>query len=766
MSSNEQNIARAAPAVLRVAIKAPLSRLFDYLPPAGVDPATLRRGVRLKVPFGRRHRVGLLWDTAAESELPASRLRRALAVLDEEPAVDPALAWLIDFAAGYYHHPVGEVAAAALPALLRQGRPLLATETFWRLTAAGAAAAGDEKTSRRAPRQAELLAALAAAPAGGLAAAELDRRCPSWRRVRKTLEDKGLMEQQEQPAEGPESDPEVSQEVGRVIDREKTGADSDPPSAGAVSLNPDQQAAVAAATVAPGYSATLIDGVTGSGKTEVYLALIERTLARHRQSLVLVPEIGLTPQLVERFTERLGRRPVILHSGLGDAERLAAWRDARGGTAGVVVGTRSAVFTPLARPGLIIVDEEHDPSLKQQEGFRYSARDLAVARARHEAVPVVLGSATPSLDTLANVERGLYRRVELPRRAGGAAPPELRLVDLGRHPPIDGLSAPLIAAVERHLGEGGQVLLYLNRRGYAPTLLCRDCGHVAECRRCDARMTLHAGDQRLRCHHCGSERAVDTSCPACGGTVAALGRGTERVEEAVRRRFAGYRVSRIDSDSTQRRGSIETALEDARSGRAQILVGTQMLSKGHHFPRLSLVGVLNADQGLFGSDFRSAERLAQTLLQVAGRAGRAERPGEVLIQTDFPQHPLLQRLVQQGYADFARAALDERRESGWPPYSRIALLRASATRPETAVAFLQQMKGMLATGAGADVRLLGPVMAPLARRAGRYRCQLLLQSAERAPLHRLLQRLREAAERAPGASRVRWSLDVDPIELF
>jgi len=748
LSSNEQKPPETAPAVLRVAIKAPLSLLFDYLPPAGVDPATLQRGVRLKVPFGRRHRIGLLWDTASQSELPRARLRRVAAVLDKEPVVDAGLAWLIDFAAGYYHHPVGEVVAAALPALLREGRSLHRTETRWHLTAEGAAADA-AAAARRAPRQAELLAALAAAPSEGLAAAELDRLCPAWRRVRKSLEDKGLIESSERP-----------------VDAAAEGREADAAPANTIDLNEDQLAAVAAATAADGYSATLVDGVTGSGKTEVYLALIERTLARGRQALVLVPEIGLTPQLMDRFTERLGRRPVILHSGLGDADRLAAWRDARGGAAGVVVGTRSAVFTPLARAGLIIVDEEHDPSLKQQEGFRYSARDLAVARARHEDVPVVLGSATPSLDSLANVERGLYRRVELPRRAGGAAPPALRLVDLGRHPPIDGLSAPLIDAIERHLGDEGQVLLYLNRRGYAPTLLCRDCGHVAECRRCDARMTLHAGDQRLRCHHCGSERPVDTSCPACGGTVAALGRGTERVEEAVHGRFAGYRVSRIDSDSTQRKGSMESALDDARSGRAQILVGTQMLSKGHHFPRLTLVGVLNADQGLFGSDFRSAERLAQTLLQVSGRAGRADRPGEVLIQTDFPQHPLLQRLVQQGYADFARAALAERRDSGWPPYSRIALLRASATQPEPAMAFLREMKSALAAVAGAEVRLLGPVTAPLARRAGRYRCQLLLQSAERAPLHRLLARLREQAEHASGASRVRWSLDVDPIELF
>ncbi|MEJ2604230.1 MAG: primosomal protein N' [Gammaproteobacteria bacterium] len=530
--------------------------------------------------------------------------------------------------------------------------------------------------------------------------------------------------------------------------------------------NADQQAAVDAIAAAPGFSATLLDGVTGSGKTEVYLALIESVLAAGRQALVLVPEIGLTPQLSARFTERLGRRPVILHSGLGDVERLAAWRAAREGGAGVVVGTRSAVFTPLARPGLIIVDEEHDPSLKQQEGFRYSGRDLAVARARHEGVPVLLGSATPSLDSLANAERGLYRRLLLPRRAGGALPPQLRLVDLGRHPAPDGFSGPLVGAMERHLADDGQVLLYLNRRGYAPTLLCRDCGHIAECRRCDARMTLHAAEQRLRCHHCGSERAVDTACPACGGPVAALGRGTERVEETVGRHFPGYRISRIDSDSTQRRGSMESALDEARRGHSRILVGTQMLSKGHHFPRLTLVGVLNADQGLFGSDFRSAERLAQSLLQVAGRAGRADRPGEVLIQTEFPDHPLLRRLVEQGYDDFATAALEERRESGWPPYSRIALLRASANRQDTALGFLQEVKSRVSAAGTGEVRLLGPVSAPLARRAGRYRCQLLLQSAERAPLHGVLNRLREAAESSPGASRVRWSLDVDPIELF
>ncbi len=732
--------------ILQVAIRAPVSRLFDYLPPGGAGDTSLRRGQRLKVPFGRGRRIGIIWGITDRSELPRERLRQAIEVLDDEPVIDDALAWLIDFAAAYYHHPVGEVAAAALPALLREGRGLHQTETRWQLTAAGRQV-DREQLARRAPRQAEMLTALAAAPDDRLTEAALDAACPGWRRARRSLRDRGLVDAVESS---------VSSGLGMPGE----------PAGDAVVLNADQQAAVDTVAASVGYSATLLDGVTGSGKTEVYLALIERVLAAGRQALVLVPEIGLTPQLSDRFTERLGQRPVVLHSGLGDADRLAAWRAAREGRAGVVVGTRSAVFTPLARPGLVIVDEEHDPSLKQQEGFRYSGRDLAVARARHEDIPVLLGSATPSLDSLANAERGLYRRLLLPRRAGGALPPRLRLVDLGRHPAPDGFSTPLVEAMERHLADDGQVLLYLNRRGYAPTLLCRDCGHIAECRRCDARMTLHAGEQRLRCHHCGSERPVDTRCPACGGAVTALGRGTERVEETVQHHFPGYRISRIDSDSTQRRGSMESALDEARRGRSRILVGTQMLSKGHHFPRLTLVGVLNADQGLFGSDFRSAERLAQTLLQVAGRAGRADRPGEVLIQTGFPDHPLLRRLVEHGYEDFAAAALEERRASGWPPYSRIALLRASANRQAAALEFLRDVKARVSASVGEDVRILGPVAAPLARRAGRYRCQLLLQSAERAPLHGALGRLREAAEGVPGASRVRWSLDVDPIELF
>ncbi len=737
-----QNPRSAGEPILKVAVKAPLSRLFDYLPPAGSDASRLVPGIRVRVPFGRGSRIGILWNTAGGSELPPERLRRATALVDQEPVLDPGLFWLIGFAAGYYHHPPGEVAAAALPALLRQGRALQATETVWRLTAAGAAA-DREEIARRAPRQAELLETLAGAP-DGLAEAGLDAERPGWRRLRRALEDKAFIECRERPL----SERPVT--AGQTV---------------AVDLNPDQRAA-AEAIGDERFSANLLDGVTGSGKTEVYLALIARVIAAGRQALVLVPEIGLTPQLVERFTTRLGIAPAVLHSALGDSERLAAWRAAREGRMPVVIGTRSAVFTPLASPGIIIVDEEHDQSLKQQEGFRYSARDLAVARARHEDIPVVLGSATPSLETLANVERGLYTRLSLPERAGGASPPAMRLLDLGRHPENDGLSAPLAEAMERHLAADGQVLLYLNRRGYAPTLLCRDCGHVAECRQCDARMTLHAGEQRLKCHHCGSTRAVDTRCPACGGTVTALGRGTERIEETVHRRFAGYRIERIDSDSTQRRGSMESALEAARSGEARILIGTQMLSKGHHFPRLTLVGVINADQGLFGTDFRSAERLAQTLLQVAGRAGRADQPGEVLVQTAFPEHPLLRLLVREGYGPFAEAALAERRASGWPPYSRIALLRASSADAGTALRFLTAVRDGVREAAGDTVRVLGPVTAPMARRAGRHRCQLLFQSAERAALHRVLSRVRSTAESVRQPAGVRWSLDVDPAELF
>jgi primosomal protein N' (replication factor Y) len=514
-----------------------------------------------------------------------------------------------------------------------------------------------------------------------------------------------------------------------------------------------------------GFSTFVLHGLTGSGKTEVYLQVIRQALARGRRALVLVPEIGLTPQLVQRFAQRLAAPLAVLHSGLTDTERLAAWRSAVSGEAQIIVGTRSAVFAPVPDLGVIIVDEEHDASLKQHEGgFHYSARDLALVRAQRAQVPVVLGSATPSLETLQNVASGRYQRLSLPRRAGQAAPPRLAVVDLRAHAVTSGLATPVVQAIERHLAADGQVLAFLNRRGYAPTLLCTACGWVAPCKDCDARMTVHQRSGRLRCHHCGFDAPLPQNCPQCGFAVRAVGQGTERVEERLRELFPLAPLVRVDRDVVRGRGDMDAAMDSINSGAARILVGTQMVTKGHDFQNMTLVVVLNADQGLFSTDFRAAERLAQTIVQVAGRAGRGSRAGEVLIQTAYPDHPLLQTLMTEGYDGFARSALAERAASRWPPFSRLAVVRASALEAASALEFLTAARRL--AGDPHAVKLLGPVPAAMARRAGRYHSQLLLESTDRVALHRLLGGWLAQIAQLPAARRVRWALDVDPIDLF
>jgi primosomal protein N' (replication factor Y) len=732
------------PPVLKVAINVPLSRLFDYLPPAGgrCPPP----GARVRVPFGKQRQVGLVVAHSSGSSLPSSRIRRVLESLDDTPLLREEDLWLIRFTSDYYHHPVGEVAAAAIPALLRQGRPL--NPILRHVAATDAASAFDIETlAKKAPRQAELLETLLDAGGNGIDVQTLAEQMPAWRRSFRALAGKALATEFDIRAQDPEPPPPREADPGPELNR-------------------DQRTALDEIRSVTGFHASILDGVTGSGKTEVYLHLIGETIDRGKQVLVLVPEIGLTPQLVARFRTRLGIEPALLHSGLSDLDRLRSWRQARNGDARLVVGTRSAVFTPMQDAGLIIVDEEHDHSFKQQEGLRYSARDLAIARAKHLGVPVVLGSATPTVEMLHHCEAGNYSHLRLPRRAGTAEPPAVRIVDLGRVASTDGLSEPLAEAISAHLAGSGQVLIYLNRRGFAPTLICPGCGHVAECSRCDARMTVHAKDRRLRCHHCGSSRPLDERCGECGAEMRPLGEGTQRLEDALQRRYPGRRIMRIDSDSTQRRGAMDEALRRATRGDTDILVGTQMLSKGHHFPQLTLVGIVNADQGLFGTDFRSDERLAQSIVQVAGRAGRESRVGEVIIQTAFPAHPFWQRLIDGGYARVAEDALAERRATNWPPFSRLALLRAAATRRGDAHAFLD-VAARFVTGHAPDrVRVLGPVDAPMARRAGRYRAQLLLQTTDRRALHAVLRELRPMLEGDPIARKVRWSIDVDPVELF
>jgi primosomal protein N' (replication factor Y) len=734
----------SSPRILNVAVSVPLSREFDYLPAKdGPEPAA---GSRVRVPFGRRQQVGVVLGEAAHSELPVAKIRSCIETLDDAPLLSEDDLWLIRFTSDYYHHPIGEVVAAALPAMLRQGKPLYPLQAYVAITDAGASA-DRGALAKRAPKQAELLEHLADAGGDGIDEETLTEQLPSWRRAAKGLFEKGYATRFEARPEEPD---------GLALSEVMPGP----------KLNPDQQNALDRIRGSRGFSAWLLDGVTGSGKTEVYLRLIRDVIESGQQVLVLVPEIGLTPQLVNRLSTRLGIAPAVMHSGLSDSARLQAWRLARSGAAQLVVGTRSAIFTPMPNLGLIVIDEEHDHSLKQQEGLRYSARDLAIARAKRHDIRVVLGSATPTLEVLQHCRSGNFTRLELPARAGGAKPPNMRLIDLVRAPADDGLSAPLLSAIRSHLDEGGQALIFLNRRGFAPTLICAHCGHVAECLRCDSRMTVHSRAGALRCHHCGASRPLDESCEECGADVRPLGEGTERLEDALCKQFPDRRIERIDSDSMQRRGAIDEVLELAAQGDADILVGTQMLSKGHHFPKLTLVGIVNADQGLFGTDFRSAERMAQSIIQVAGRAGREERQGEVLIQTAFADNPFWSHLIDGGYAKIADDALAEREQTRWPPFTWLALIRAAAPRRDDAHAFLETARQRIMAMQPEYLRVLGPVDAPMARRAGRYRAQLLLQSSDRKSLHAILRSLRPALEEEPAARKVRWSIDVDPIELF
>ena len=727
----------ADPTVLRVALPVPLPRLFDYLPPTGATAEVLAAGQRLRVPFGGREMVGIL---AGHGPAEAGvELRRVLEPLDATPLLDGELLASLRWLAGYLHAPLGEVLATALPAALRRGEPLPDTTAFgWQLGEAGRTAL----PSLRAGKPKALAGLLQVARGEDW----LDAQSPGWRTPLRSLRERALVER-------------------IVIDAAPAATPRPGPA-----LNTEQADAFAAITANDGFAPLLLDGVTGSGKTEVYLHAIAACLARGRQALVMVPEIGLTPQLLARFRERLGIPVDALHSGLSDGERARVWTRALRGQARVVVGTRSAVFVPLPEAGLIVVDEEHDASYKQFDGIRYHARDFALVRGKALGVPVLMGSATPSLESLHKAMAGRFAHVRLRRRAGDAQPPAVRVLDVRKRPLHGGLCDDALAAIRNALDAGGQVLVFRNRRGYAPVLLCHDCGWSAHCPRCSTperplAMTVHAHGRRLQCHHCGHRRPSPQACPDCASlALRPQGHGTERIEQELAARFADIPVLRIDRGSTGHRDALQGHL-DALGCAPGILVGTQMLAKGHDLPGLTLVVVVGIDEGLFSADFRSAEKLAQLLVQVAGRAGRAQRAGTVLLQTHHPGHPLLQTLVSAGYHAFAEGELAQREAAGFPPFAHLALLRAEAKHADPPLHFLQAAAG-LAGGHGAGIDLHGPLPAPMPRRAGYQRMQLLLSSAARARLQRALSAVVPALYALPEARKVRWSLDVDPVELY
>ncbi|ELY3774258.1 primosomal protein N' [Cronobacter dublinensis] len=728
--------------VARVALPVPLARTFDYLLP---DAMTAAAGCRVRVPFGRQQLVGVVVAVGEESDLPRSELKSVVEVLDGASLYPPTLWRMLLWAADYYHHPLGEVLLHALPVLLRQGKPASpAPLWYWFATEEGQAV--DLNSLKRSPKQQQALAAL--------------RQGRLWRHevaqmafndaALQALRTKGLCE--------------LGSELPPVADwRSQFSVAGD-----RLRLNTEQATAVGAIRgEADNFCAWLLAGVTGSGKTEVYLSVLENTLAQGKQALVLVPEIGLTPQTIARFRERFNAPVEVLHSALNDSERLAAWLKAKSGEAAIVIGTRSALFTPFKNLGVIVIDEEHDSSYKQQEGWRYHARDLAVYRAHSEQIPIILGSATPALETLHNVRQRKYRVLKLTHRAGNARPAQQHVLDLKGQPLQAGLAPALVARMRQHLQADNQVILFLNRRGFAPALLCHDCGWIAECPRCDHYYTLHQAQHQLRCHHCDSQRPVPRQCPGCGSThLVPVGLGTEQLEQSLAPLFPGVPLSRIDRDTTSRKGALEQQLAEVHRGGARILIGTQMLAKGHHFPDVTLVALLDVDGALFCADFRSAERFAQLYTQVAGRAGRAGKQGEVVLQTHHPEHPLLQTLLHQGYDAFADQALAERSSVWLPPYSSHILIRAEDHHNQDAPAFLQQLRNLLQASPLADDKLwlLGPVPALQPKRGGRYRWQLLLQHPSRLQLQRIVAGSLPLVGTLPAARKVKWTLDVDPTE--
>jgi primosomal protein N' (replication factor Y) len=722
---------------LQVALPIPLPQHFDYLPPGGTEAADDAIGRRVSVPFGPRELVGLVVGLGEQAT--ADGLREALTWHDDTPLLSGELPRSLHWLARYTHAPLGEVLATALPGPLRRGEAQPDTRVWaWQLTEAGYTGLPGLRTGSRPARLAGLLAA---AP---IDEDRLDDLLEGWREAARSLSKRGHAERVALP----------------------------PPPLGAIRpgppLNAEQQEAVDAIAAQSGFSAILLDGVTGSGKTEVYLQAIADCLARGRQALVLVPEIGLTPQTLARFRARLGVNVHALHSGLSDGERARVWTAAARGEARLVVGTRSAVFIPLPEAGLIVVDEEHDGSYKQQDGIRYHARDFALVRAKALDVPVILGSATPSLESLHNAANGRYRHLRLSHRAGEARPPQVRVLDVRKRPLQDGLSPEVLAGIGAALARGEQVLVFKNRRGYAPVLLCHDCGWTAPCNRCSTPlhttpMTVHAGGRRLQCHHCGARQAPPVACPACGSlALQPQGIGTERLEERLVEAFPEQTVVRIDRGTTQRRGALEQQLTELGNAPG-ILVGTQILAKGHDLPMLTMVVVVGIDEGLFSADFRASEKLAQQLIQVAGRAGRAERPGEVWLQTHHPDNPLLHTLINGGYHAFAAAELAQREGASFPPFAHLALFRAEAKQVEAANEFLRAVRALLGEG---PVEAYGPMSAPMPRRAGFQRTQLLLSCAQRPPLHALLDQVLPQIYALPQARRVRWSLDVDPLDLY
>ncbi|MCU8041224.1 primosomal protein N' [Shewanella oncorhynchi] len=727
---------------VEVALPVPMRQTFSYRVPESY-PSTPQIGVRVKVPFGRQQLIGLVTGITESCSLAPKQIKSVLEFIDDKPLLPESLYKLTLWAARYYFCSQGQMLTQALPVALRKGLDAAPQKIqFWQLTEIGQNIAPE--AVKRAPAQKKLLELLKTASLTQEEVISLDIS----KAALKALEDKGWVARHEKIAE-------LNLDWRTTLEMDETPH----------KLNKEQAVAVATLNLQQGYHCTLLEGITGSGKTEVYLAVLEEILKQGKQALILVPEIGLTPQTINRFKRRFKVNVAILHSGLTDNQRLEAWRQARCGQAAIIIGTRSALFTPMAYPGIIILDEEHDSSFKQQEGVGYHARDLAVMRGHLEAIPVILGTATPSLESLQNALSGRYHHLLLGERAGAAKKVRQGIIDIKNMPLKAGMSVPLLNEIRLHLDAGNQVLLFLNRRGFAPALLCHECGHLHECDRCDAFFTVHQSLGEICCHHCGNQYAIPKQCHKCGSTMLmGQGIGTEQLAEALQQEFPKHPVVRIDRDTTRLKGSLETHLNAIHKGEYKILVGTQMLAKGHHFPDVTLVGLLDVDGALFSADFRAPERFGQLYTQVAGRAGRASKPGTVLLQTHQSDNPILRDLLHRGYGEFARSQLKERQQALLPPAWHMVLVRAEAHLASDADNFLNAFAALLPQDK--EFEVIGPMPAPLDKKAGKFRRQLLFQAKNRNRLQQEFERIHPLVEQLIEAKRCRWSLDRDPQDLL
>ncbi|MDB4815855.1 primosomal protein N' [Gammaproteobacteria bacterium] len=729
--------------LVEVLVPIPLMEKFSYLPPKN-NTSLLKQGSRVLIPFGKRTLVGVVWSFSKKDSTDKRKYRHIVEVLDEAPLLDAHSINLAEWASRYYHYPLGEIIAYFFPPSIRKGKEAKFRESkYLELTSKGSFLQSEDLA--RAPIQQKLLAllkekkeiTLKSAQAFGISTTAIN-----------SLIEKGYINRFSR-----ELSPYKKLENKKLLPSKK--------------LNPEQKEAVKAINSAQGKNIIfLLDGITGSGKTEVYLQAIQEVVNQGKQALILIPEIGLAPQAEERFKEYFGDRVMSFHSAKNDREKVDAWLGASRGLVDIIIGTRSSVFLPMKNLGIIIVDEEHDLSFKQMDKFRYSARDMALYRAKLEKVPVVLASATPSLETLKNAEEDKYKVLKLSKRATGASLPTFQAVDLRGKELNEGLSKELLEATHLELSKGNQVLIFLNRRGYAPSMICKVCGWISNCDRCDALMTVHKNPFKLHCHHCEAQKTYPNKCQSCDSNdFLTYGFGTERIEEFLQGHFPEAMTLRIDSDSTRKKETLNEYFNEIRKGKPMILLGTQLLAKGHHFPDVTLVGIIDADSGLFSADFRGSERVAQLMTQVSGRAGRDKKPGRVILQSYCPDHPQIEEIITGSYEGFAKKLLEERKSSKIPPFTFQAKIFAESPKSLVSRDFILNLlnRANVDEKVKANVRLVGPLPSVMEKKSGVYRWELSIFSASRSNLHKFLDVMQSRLYDAKASKQVRWAIDVDPL---